>query len=171
MQALGISPNLLITQIVNFIILLVVLRLLLYKPVLNMLHSRRQKIQESLEYAERVKAEAAEQQKEFERKLEETRRETQAAAAAAAQVGEKEREAILNQAREDARKLVEQAKEQIEYERKKMMADLRDEVVRLSLLAAQKVIGQSLDDQAHRQLVSEFIAQADQLPANGHNGH
>lgn len=168
MEALGISPNLLITQIVNFVILLVILRLLLYKPILGMLNSRKQKIQESLEYADNVKKQAAEQQKEFERKLEETRRETQAAAQAAAQVGEKEREAILAQAREDARKLVEQAKGQIDYERKQMMAELHDEVVRLSLMAAQKVIGQSLDDQAHRQLVSDFIAQADKLDGNGH---
>lgn len=168
MEALGISPNLLITQILNFIILLVVLRLLLYKPILGMLNSRKQKIQESLEYADNVKKQAAEQQKEFERKLEETRRETQAAAQAAAQVGEKEREAILAQAREDARKLIEQAKGQIDYERKQMIADLHDEVVRLSLMAAQKVIGQSLDDHAHRQLVSDFIAQADKLDGNGH---
>lgn len=168
MEALGISPNLLITQIVNFIILLVLLRLLLYKPILNMLASRKQKIQASLEYADRVKSEAAEQQKEFERKLEETRRETQSAAQAAAQVGEKEREAILAQAREDAHKLVEQAKGQIEYERKQMMAELHDEVVRLSLMAAQKVISQSLDDSAHRRLVSDFIAQADKFGENGH---
>lgn len=168
MEALGISPNLLITQIVNFIILLVLLRMLLYKPMLNMLNSRKQKIQESLEYAEQVKRDAANQQKEFERKLEDQRREMQSAAQAASQVGEKEREAILAQAREEARKLVEQAKGQIEYERRQMMADLHDEVVRLSLLAAQKVIGQSLDDQAHRKLVSDFIAQADKLSPNGH---
>ncbi len=168
MEALGISPNLLITQIINFVILLVLLRLLLYKPILNMLNSRKQKIQESLEYAERVKAEAAEQQKEFDRKLEQARREAQAASQAAQQVGEKEREAILSQARDEARKMVEQAKEQIQYERKQMMADLHEEVVRLSLLAAQKVINQSLDDRAHRQLVNDFLAQADQM---GHNGH
>ncbi|MDE3089130.1 MAG: F0F1 ATP synthase subunit B [Chloroflexota bacterium] len=163
MEALGISPNLLITQILNFAILFVLLRLLLYKPILGMLDSRKQKIQESLEYAERVKREAADQQKEFERKLEETRRDAQAASAAAAQVGEKEREVILAQAHEDARKLVEQAKGQIDYERKQMMSDLREEVVRLSLLAAQKVVSQSLDDKAHRQLVSDFLAQTDAL--------
>jgi F-type H+-transporting ATPase subunit b len=168
MEALGISPNLLITQIVNFIILLVLLRLLLYKPILNMLSARRQRIQESLEYAERVKAEAAEQQKEFDRRLEEARREAQAAAQAAQQVGEKEREAILAQARDEARKMVEQAKGQIEYERKQMMAELHDEVVRLSLLAAQKVISQSLDERAHRKLVNDFLAQADKLETNGH---
>ncbi len=163
MEALGISPNLLITQILNFIILFVLLRLLLYKPILSMLDSRKQKIQESLDYAERVKRDAAEQQKEFDRKLEEARREAQAAAASAAQVGEKEREVILVQAREEARQMIEQAKGQIEYERKQMMSDLREQVVRLSLLAAQRVVSQSLDDPAHRQLVSEFLAQTDEL--------
>ncbi|MCL4396432.1 MAG: F0F1 ATP synthase subunit B [Chloroflexi bacterium] len=163
MEALGISANLLITQILNFVILFVLLRLILYKPILNMLDSRKQKIQESLEYAERVKREAAEQQKEFDRRLEEARREAQGAAAAAAQVGEKEREAILAQARDDARKLIEQAKGQIEYERKEMMSDLKEEVVRLSLLAAQKVVSQTLDEQTHRRLVSDFLAQADQF--------
>jgi F-type H+-transporting ATPase subunit b len=168
MGALGISPNLLITQIINFVILLILLRLLLYKPILNMLNSRKQKIQESLEYAEQVKAQAAEQQKEFDRKLEEARRESQVAAQAAQQVGEKEREAIIAQARDDARKMVEQAKEQIQYERKQMMADLHEEVVRLSLLAAQKVINQSLDERAQRQLVTDFLAQADMMGTNGH---
>ncbi len=167
MEALGIQPNLLVTQVANFVILVLLLRLLLYKPILNMLATRRQKVQESLEYAERVKQEAAAQQKEFERKLDETRRETLAASAAAAQVGEKEKEAILAQARIEAQKLVEQAKGQIAYERKQMMAELHDQVVDLSLLAAQRVLGQSLDDQRHRQLISEFIAQADQLPGKG----
>ncbi len=163
MEALGISPNLLLTQILNFIILFILLRLLLYKPILSMLDSRKQKIQESLEYAERVKRDAAEQQKEFDRKLEEARHAAQAAAASAAQVGEKEREVILAQAREEARQMIEQAKGQIEYERKQMMSDLREQVVRLSLLAAQRVVSQSLDDSAHRQLVSEFLAQTDEL--------
>ena len=160
---LGLNPAWLLAQIVNFILLLAILRLIAYKPILNMLEARKQKIQESLEYAERVKRDAAEQQKQFDQKVEETRREAQAAAAAAAQVGEKEREAILAQARADAAKLIEQAKGQIEYERKQMMSDLREQVVRLSLLAAQQIVSQSLDDQAHRQLVSDFLAQTDEL--------
>ena len=166
MDKLGINTTWLIAQIVNFGILFFLLWSLAYKPVLKMLDSRKQKIQESLEYAEKVKRDAADQQKEFERKLEEARREAQAASAAAQQAGEKEREAILAQAREDARKLVEQAKGQIEYERKQMMSDLREEVVQLSLLAAQKVIAQSLDDRAHRQLINDFLAQSDKLGKN-----
>ncbi len=163
LEKLGINVTWLLAQLVNFGLLLFILWRFAYKPVLNMLNTRKQKIQESLEYAERVKQEAAAQQKEFDRKLEEARREAQAASAAATHAGEKEREVILAQAREEARKLVEQARGQIEYERKQMLSELREEVVRLSLLAAQKVVSQSMDDQTHRKLVTDFLAQTDEL--------
>jgi len=163
LEKLGINVTWLLAQVVNFGLLLFILWQFAYKPVLKMLNDRKQKIQDSLDYSERVKREAAEQQKEFDRKLGETRREMQAAVAAAAQSGEKEREVILAQSRDDARKLIDQAKGQIEYERKQMLSDLREEVVRLSLLAAQRVVSQSLDDKSHRQLVSDFLAQTDEL--------
>lgn len=166
MEKLGINGTWLLAQLVNFGLLLFILWRFAYTPVLKLLNDRQQKIQASLDYAEQVKRDAAEQQKEFEQKLEATRREVQSATAAAAQAGEKEREVILVQARDEARKLVEQARGQIEYERKQMLSELRDEVVRLSMLTAQKVVGQSLDENAHRRLVSEFLVQADRLGKN-----
>ena len=166
MEKLGINVTWLFAQIVNFGVLLFLLWRFAYKPVLGMLDARKQKIRESLEYAEKVKQDAAAQQKEFEKKLEETRRETQAATAAAAQVGEKEREVIVAQAREESRKLIEKAREQIEYERKQMLSELREQVVRLALLATHKVVSTSLDENAQRKLVNEFLAQADTLAKN-----
>jgi F-type H+-transporting ATPase subunit b len=166
LEKLGINVTWLLAQIVNFGVLLFILWRFAYKPVLGMLNSRKQKIQESLEYADKVKQDAAAQQKEFEKKLDATRRETQVAAAAAAQVGEKEREVIVAQAREEARKLIDQAREQIEYERKQMLSDLRQEVVRLSMLATHHVVSTSLDENAQRKLVTEFLAQADTLGKN-----
>ena len=166
MEKLGLNTTWLLAQIVNFGLLLFILWRFAYKPVLKMLDDRKQKIQASLDYAEQVKRDAANQQKEFEKKLDETRREIQAASAAASQAGEKEREVILAQARDEARKLVEQAKSQIDYERKQMLSDLREEVVRLSMLTSQKVIGQSLDEKTHHRLVDEFLKQADHLGKN-----
>lgn len=166
MEKLGLNPAWLLAQLVNFGLLFLVLRAVAYKPILNMLDTRKKKIQESLEYADKVKQDAAAQQKEFEKKLDETRRETQAAAAAASQVGEKEREVIVAQAREEARKMVEQARGQIDYERKQMLSDLREEVVRLSMLATHQVVSTSLDENAQRKLVTEFLAQADTLGKN-----
>lgn len=166
MEKLGINVTWLIAQAVNFGLLLFILWTLAYKPVLKMLNDRKVKIQESLEYADKVKQDAAEQQKAFEQKLEATRREMQAATASAAQAGEKEKERILAEARAEARKLVDQAKEQIAYERKQMLAELRQDVVQLSMLAAQKVVRTSLDEQAQRALINDFLAQTDALGKN-----
>ena len=166
MEKLGINITWLLAQVVNFGLLLFILWKLAYKPVLKVMDDRKQRIQESLDYAENAKKQAAEQQKEFDRKLADARREAQAAATVAAQAGEKERAVILAQAREDARKMIEQAKEQIEYERKQMLAELREEVVQLSLLAAEKVVSQSLDEQAHHRLINDFLTQTDALGKN-----
>lgn len=155
---LGLNPAWLIAQIVNFVLILFVLRALAYKPILQMLENRKRKIQESLEYADKVKADAAAQQKEFEKRIDETRREAAQAAQSASQVAEKERERILAQAREEARQIIEQARGQLDYERKQMVSELREQVVNLSMLAAQRVIGQSLDESRSHQLVHEFLA-------------
>jgi F-type H+-transporting ATPase subunit b len=158
---LGLNPAWLIAQIVNFLLILLVLRALAYKPVMQMLETRKRKIQESLEYAEKVKGDAAAQQKDFERRIDEARREAAQAAQSATQVAEKERERILAQAREEGRQIIEQARGQLGYERKQMMAELREQVVNLSMMAAQRVIGQSMDEARSRQLVHEFLTETD----------
>ncbi len=161
MEKLGINQAWLITQIINFVLIVVILRLLAYKPVLQMLETRKRRIQESLEYAEKVKADAAAQQKQYEQQIDQVRREAAQARESASQVAEKERERILAQAHEEARQIVDQARGQLDYERKQMMAELRQQVVNLSLLAAQRVIGQSLDEARSRQLVKDFLATTD----------
>ena len=60
MDALGIEWPLLISQLINFLILIVLLRMFLYKPVLNMLNARKERIAQSMKDAERVNAAARE---------------------------------------------------------------------------------------------------------------
>jgi F-type H+-transporting ATPase subunit b len=158
---LGLNLSWLIAQVINFILILLILRAFAYKPILKLLADRKQKIQDSLEYAEKVKADAAAQQAEFEKRIEAARREASQATQSATQVAEKEKERILAEARDEARQIVEQARGQLDYERKQMMSELREQVVNLSLLAAQRVIGQSLDERRSRQLVDEFLKETD----------
>lgn len=167
MEKLGINIPWLITQIINVILILLILRAFAFKPVLTMLETRKRKIQESLEYAEKVKSESAQQQKEFERRINEARSQAAQASEAAQAAAQKEREVILAQARVEARQIVEQAKDQIEYERKQMLAEVREQVVSLSLLATNKVIGQVVDENKQRQLISDFIKTVPELRANG----
>jgi F-type H+-transporting ATPase subunit b len=165
LRPLGIDPALLAAYVINFVILLILLRLFLYKPVLKMLNERRQKIQESLEQADKVRQEAEIRQAEFQRELEEARRTSQEAAARAAQETEKMREAILVDARKEAEQIREQAHQQIEVERQQTMAELQNQVADLSVALTRKVIGETVvvDEQVQRQLIQRFLQEAGDL--------
>jgi F-type H+-transporting ATPase subunit b len=165
LRPLGIDPAILVAYIVNFVILLILLRLFLYKPVLKMLNERRQKIQESLEQADKVRQEAEIQQADFQRELEEARKTSQEAAARAAQETEKMREAILAEARKEAEQIREQARQQIEVERQQTMAELQRQVADLAVELTRKVIGETVavDEQAQRTLVQRFLQEAGDL--------
>jgi len=165
LRPLGIDPALLVAYIINFVILLILLRLFLYKPVLKMLNERRQKIQESLEQADKVRQEAEIQQAEFQRELEEARKTSQEAAARAAQETEKMREAILAEARKEAEQIREQARQQIDVERQQTLVELQRQVADLAVELTRKVIGETVtvDEQAQRTLVQRFLQEAGDL--------
>jgi F-type H+-transporting ATPase subunit b len=166
MEKLGINLPWLLAQLINFTLVLVLLRFFVYKPVLKMLETRRQKIQESLENAEKVKADAAAQQREFDKKLDDARREAQSAAASAQQAAEKERQRIIAEAQQDAEKIRVAARGELDYERKQMVSELRQQVIDLSMLGAQRVIGGNLDERKSRQLVENFLNEVE-FGANG----
>jgi F-type H+-transporting ATPase subunit b len=166
MDKLGVNFPWLLAQLLNFILVLLILRFVAFKPIMAMLDARKKKIQESLDYAEKVKADAAEQQKEFERRLDDARREAQTAAASAQQAAEKERQRILAEARDEAQKIKLAARGELDYERKQMMSELRQQVIELSVIGAQRVISGSLDERKSRQLVENFLNEVD-FGANG----
>ncbi len=161
MEALGINGPFLVAQIVNFLIVLWLLNRFLYKPILNMLDQRRERIRESLSAAETARAEAATQTRNNEEVLAQARREAQELRRQAQESAQREREEILARAQRDAEALTQRAQSEIAYERQQAMAGLREEVAQLSLAIARKTIGQSLvNEQAHSRIVEEFLAEA-----------
>ena len=163
MDKLGINLGYIVSQLVNFTLLIVLLYFVAYKPILRMLDERSAKIKKGLEDADTASRRAAEMEQEFERRMTEARKEGQEQVAQAAQMGEKVRQEILDKAREEARGLVDKAKEEIGRERDVAMGELRQQVAELSLAISQKVIGESLDEQAQRRLVARFLDEAEEL--------
>jgi F-type H+-transporting ATPase subunit b len=162
LDKLGIDPALLIAYVINFAVLVFLLRLFLYRPVLNMLRERRQKIQESLQEADKVRHEAEIQRAEFQQELEEARKVSQEAAARVAEETKRMREAILAEARQEADLIREQAHQQLEVERRQAVAELRREVVDLAVELTRRVIGETVtvDEQAQRKLVQQFLQES-----------
>ena len=158
-ELLGLNWNDFLWHLVNFVVLIFLISRFLYKPVVGLLDERRLRIQESLEAAERARAEAERSDRERETLLADTRREIQEMLTQAQQMAAKVQEDARTQATEDARRIVEAAQREAEAERAQAMADLRREVAGLAVLAAERVIGQSMNDQTHRRLVDDFLAE------------
>jgi F-type H+-transporting ATPase subunit b len=160
LEQLGINPTFLLAQIVNFLVLWFLLSRFLFPATLKTLAERRNRIRDSLAEAERVKQETAATRADFERQLAEERRKVQEAIAQAARVAEEVREKIIAEAQTEAEQIKAQAREEIGQEREQMLVDLRRQIADLAILAAQKVIGRTLDERAQRQLIQDFLAQA-----------
>jgi F-type H+-transporting ATPase subunit b len=155
---IGINIPVLIAQIVNFTFLLIVLRLLLYKPVLKMLDERKARIQEGLNAAERGREQAAEANLAAQAQIDEARREGQAIVANAQQVAARVQEEGRATAIVQQEAILERARQEIAMERDAAISELRKEFAELTIQAAEKVIGQSLDRDAHQRLIEQAIA-------------
>ena len=102
LDKLGISWQLLLSQIVNFGLLMVILQQLLYKPVLNMLEQRKQRIAEGLEQADKASHAAAEAEAEKQGILDEARREAQEVRAQATRDAERIAQDVRSRADQEA---------------------------------------------------------------------
>jgi F-type H+-transporting ATPase subunit b len=157
---LGINVPVLIGQTLSFIFLLIVLRLFIYKPVLKMLDERRERIQEGLSAAERGREAGEEAARTAAAAMDEARREGQQVVANAQQVAQRLQEEARTQAQQQQEAMLERARAEIQQERDAAIAELRKEFADLTISAAEKVIGQSLDRQAHQRLIDQALQES-----------
>ncbi|HBS60958.1 MAG TPA: ATP synthase F0 subunit B [Firmicutes bacterium] len=157
----------LFAQIIHFLLLVVVLTWVAYKPITQALADRQTYISSTIDAAEKQQAEAAKMQEEYKALLVQARAEAQSIVDKATKLGEQTREDIIRETKEETAKMLKLAKSEIAREQEKALADLRNEVAALSVLAAGKIIGEKLDAQAHEKLVQNFIGQLDNKGAGG----
>jgi F-type H+-transporting ATPase subunit b len=158
--SLGINLPLLVVFIVNFIILFVLLRLFLFKPVLKMLDERTKRTKDAMELAEVTKKEFEQAKVEVQKQIEKGRQEAQAIIAQAMQVGERLKEESRQEAIKQAQVIVDRTRAELEAERDKIVGDLRREFVDIAIAAAEKVIKETLDKEKHRKLIEETLRES-----------
>lgn len=157
MEQLGFHWPSLVVYLLNFSILLVVLYAVGYKPILRILDQRAERIRNSLEEAERIKAESEERQEEMRRELEQARQEGQALISQARDLATKFKEEEREKAAGEAEAFLSKARGDIERERDNAMEDLRGQFAGLAITAAEKVIERSLDEKAHREIIERVL--------------
>jgi F-type H+-transporting ATPase subunit b len=158
MEALGINLGLLIIQIIAFTIVILTLNAWVYRPMLNMMESRKQKIAQGLEDA-RVAAEArANAEKEAAKIVAEAQTEASKVVREATERAVVAGQDVKTAIETEAAKAREAAIAETEMERNRILGDLRSQVASLAIAAANKLVGEALDEKKQRALLDEFFS-------------
>ncbi|OIP28458.1 MAG: ATP synthase F0 subunit B [Chloroflexi bacterium CG15_BIG_FIL_POST_REV_8_21_14_020_46_15] len=166
MEGLGLDLPTFVGQLVSFLILLGLLVYVGYKPIRKMLDERANRIKESMEQAEATKQEYEQAKVAVQEQIGKAREEGQAIISQAAQIGDRLKEEARGEARKEAQALVERARGELERERDKVIDDLRHEFVDTAILAAEKVINETLDKERHRKLIEQAMEESTTFKEN-----
>lgn len=154
---LGINLGLLLANTANLLIMLLVLRLVAYEPIMKMLQTRRERIAEGINNAARAEEALASAEADKQAILDEARADAQRIVSEARSRADDAAKQIESEARQGATRIVAAAEEEASAEREQVLAGMRDQIVSLSMAAANHLIGQSLDEKKQKSLVGDFF--------------
>ena len=157
---LVVHPFWVLVSIVNFLVILYLLRRYLWGPILTVLANRAAKIREGLAMAEAAKVERERMKAEVERLLADARREAQAIAERMTKAAEAASADIRTQAKAEADRIRERGREDATQLHDQALAQLRAELAGMVVLAASRVLGRELDPEKHRALIEQSLDEA-----------
>jgi F-type H+-transporting ATPase subunit b len=158
MEALGINLGLIIVQIIAFFIVFLTLNAWVYQPMLDMMETRKQKIAQGLEDA-RVAAEArADAEKQASKIIADSQAEASKIVREATDRAATAGKDVKAAAEAEALKARDAAMAEAEVERNRILGDLRGQVAALAVAAANKLVGEALDEKKQHALLDEFFS-------------
>ena len=146
-----------IAQILNFLILVVILRAVAYKPVARLLQQRSDKIRNDLDKAEADRKEAEKTLTQYKAQLSDAQQKASQIVEKANLTARQEHDAAVAETRKEIERMKQTAQAEIESERNRAFADMKSQIVTLSLAAAGKIVSKNLDTKENDKLVNEFI--------------
>ena len=156
-----VVPGLMIWTIVSFGLPLFVLKRYAFGPIQKVIDERRERIRQSIEEADRVRAEARQLLEEHRALIARARSDAEEILAEGRRVADAQRKRVKEETDADRQRRLEETRRQIEAETRRALEQIRAEVANLTVIAAEKVTRKSLDDADHRRLIEDAIAELD----------
>ncbi len=158
---ISVVPGLMVWTIIAFGLTFFVLRRFAFGPIQKLIDERRDRIREALDEADKARHEARELRELTKQEREEAKAERERILDDSRRQGQAQFEQARAQADDDLKRRLEENKREIEAENRRMAEQIRRDVVELTLLAAEKVSGKSLDADDQRRLIDETIEEVD----------
>jgi F-type H+-transporting ATPase subunit b len=154
---MDISLSQIITHAIGFLITLWILKKFAWKPLLDMMEERRSKIAGEFQKIEDDKADVDRMAADYDGKLKDIDNERRAKLVEAVNEGKKVAEEIKAAAHSEARKIHEKARADLAQDVAKAKVQLKDDMIALTMVAAEKIVVEKLDDAKHRDLIGRII--------------
>jgi F-type H+-transporting ATPase subunit b len=157
-----LDPGLFVWTILTFLLLLFVLAKFAWKPLLKMLNDREELIRSSLEDAEKAKEKLERLNAEGEAIINRARSEAQSILSEGKTAAEKLKDETLDVAKEQAKQIASEAEKQINIEKDKAIAEIKSEVVNLSMRIAEKLINKNISPEDNKALIDESLSNVEE---------
>jgi F-type H+-transporting ATPase subunit b len=158
---IDVVPGLMVWTVLTFLIVLFVLRRFAFGRIQSLIDQRRERIRDALDAADKAREEARELRELTAREREEARAERERILEDTRRQAQQQFERSRREAEEDLERRLEENQRTLEAENRKLREQIRRDVVELTLLAAEKVTGKSLDAEDQRRLIDETIEEVD----------
>jgi len=156
-----VTPGLMIWTIICFGITFFVLRKYAFGPIQQMIDARRERIEQAITEADNAREEARNLLEEHRKLIGQAKAESEEILAEARRIADAQRERVREETEEDRQRRLEETRRQIEQATAQALGAIRDEVGKLSLLAAEKITRKSLTDKDQQRLIDEALAEID----------
>jgi F-type H+-transporting ATPase subunit b len=156
-----VRPGLMIWTIVCFLVVLFVLKKYAFGPIQQMIDQRRERIEQAIAEADNAREEARKLLEEHRKLIGQAKAESEEILGEARRLAEAQRDRVKQETEEDRQRRLEETRRQIEQATAQALGQIRDEVGKLSLLAAEKITRKSLTDADQQRLIDEALAEID----------
>ena len=146
-----------LTQLIAFLIFLWVMKRYAWKPILRLLDDRRRKIAEEFDGIDRAKAEAERFRADYEGRLRAIEQEARERIQEAIGEGRRVAQEIRERAHADARAITDKAKENVQLEVEKARLQIKEDMIRMTMSALERVLREAMTPEQHRRLVADFV--------------
>ncbi len=144
---------------VNLLLLFIVLKIFLFKPVNKIMDERTRSIQNDIDSAKKSMEEAEALKQQYTEDLSNAKEEARRIVMKAQDDAAAEKAVLMQRSKEDADKLVADANKAIENERRRVLQQAQSQIADLAIEAASKIIGENVDDEKNRRIVDKFLSE------------
>jgi F-type H+-transporting ATPase subunit b len=156
-QGIPLDIGITVSVVGVFLILIPVLNTYYFKPLADAINERTEALESTFGEAESLRSEMTKMKSDYEQRLAATEAEARSQIQAQIREAQNLRQTLMTEASAKADEMVKRAQQEIEAEKQKVLGQLRREVVNLTINASERILGENMDSEKNRRLVTEFI--------------